>query len=236
MKRQGAIFVMASVLIAALGLWFVPPVVAGLPGLMTDVGIMATGPTFALRPVQACSFAELQQAEQVISARLSGMQLDGPFEVVVREELQQLQVKLPPGDTTPQIVSIITREGDARFIDAGSQLPQIGATIQAEDYPTLFTGEDVQEMVPPAKDSGDLFYTITLDPNSARQLENFNAQQGHYVCLVVDNELASCSKMYHLLANTLEILPNVSSSDFSLDNLAVLLTNGSLPTRFEVVD
>lgn len=235
MKRQGAIFVMASVLLAALGLWFVPPVVAGLPGLMTNVGV-ATSPVLTLRPAQACSLAELQQAQQVLSARLQGLNLDGSFEVVVREEPQQLQVTLPPDGNSPQVISLITREGNARFIDAGTELPRIGATIEPEDYPTLFTEEDVQAMTPPSLDSGDLFYTITLNPNSAQQLENFNAQQGHYVCLVVDNEVASCSKMYHLLANTLEILPNISSRDFSLEDLAVLLTSGSLPTQFEIVD
>ncbi|GAB4425016.1 MAG: hypothetical protein Kow0031_04330 [Anaerolineae bacterium] len=235
MKRQGAIFVMASVIIAALGLWFVPPVVAGLPGLMAVSGI-ASGEALTLRPASVCSPAEMQRAQQVTSARLAGLSLDGPVEVVAGPEGQQLQVTLPPGASTPQVISVITQEGDARFIDAGSQMPRLGAIIEPGDYPTLFTGEDVADMTPPRRDSGELFYTITLHPNSARQLENFNAQQGHYVCLVVDDEVASCSKMYHLLANTLEILPHLSSPDFSLDDLTVLLTSGSLPTRFELVD
>ncbi len=226
---------MASVIMAALGMWFVPPVVADLSSLMSDPGAAAWS-VLTLRPSEFCSPAEMERAQQVISARLSGMPLDGPFEVVVSQQPQQLQVALPPGGSTPQVISVITQEGDARFVDAGSQLPRIGAAIERDKYPTLFSGEDVEAMIPPRADDGELFYTITLNPNSARQLESFNAQQGHYVCLVIDNEVASCSKMYHLLANTLEILPNVSSPDFSMDDLVVLLTSGPLPTSFEIVD
>ena len=90
-----------------------------------------------------------------------------------------MQVSLPPGSNTPQVISVITHEGDARFIDAGSQLPQIGQLVAPDAYPTLFAGENIEAMIPPDPNSGELFYTITLDPNSAERLENFNSGSEH---------------------------------------------------------
>ena len=87
MKRQFAVFAVASMFIAGLGLWFVPPMIANLWHVIyaSDTVI---GPVLTLSPAQSCSPAQLQQARQVLLTRLDSMELEGDYQVTVREAEQ----------------------------------------------------------------------------------------------------------------------------------------------------
>ena len=83
---------------------------------------------------------------------------------------------------------------------------------------------------------GELFYQIVFRPEAGAKLDAVESRSGHYVCLAVDNAIASCSTMYHRTGNMLEILPSTGANDISIDEMALFLTSGPLPLSLEMVE
>jgi len=242
MKRQFGIFVAASLLIAATGLIYAPSVLANLSRLLA-APVDVLGTTFTLRPVdQPVTPAVLYEAEKIMADRLDQYQLNGKYKIVVLPNEEQLKVTLPDTGNTPHLINVITRVGQIAFIDGGLQSPPVGQRIllsaqpgdQLPVYPPLFTGRDLNAVVSPQTNPGELFYRISLKTDAAAR---FHSPNKNYVCLVLDNTVTNCSNMYRWAENALQILPNLGdNAGISLQDLAVFLRSGPLPAPFEVVD
>jgi preprotein translocase subunit SecD len=185
---------------------------------------------------------ELIAARPVIAKRLDKLGLDGPYNLVIRND--QLEVTLPPGRNVPYIASLITSVGEIVFINGGRESPPVGemvnlGTPSAEHptYPILFTSRELQEIVLPDSANGQIFYRLTLEPTAANRLTDFiAANPGAYVCMVLDDQAINCSSMYHQSGNSLEILPELSSGGaISMTDLSIFLHSGPLSTRLKVL-
>jgi hypothetical protein len=233
MKRQFAIFVMTFLLIAVIAAFSLPRVLGDL--------VPATPNPEAVIVLQAadrdgCAASDLLLARHVIDQRLAYLEMGGDYEIVVREPDKALQLTLPAGEATPQLVNVVTQIGEVKFVDAGSRQPQPGHLDSVGDYQTIFSSGDISAVSVPEAGTGELFYQLTLQPEAAPKLDKFDTSTpGSFVCLAVDDVLASCSEMYHRNGNTLEILPSISG-DITVDELALLLSSGPLPTRFEIIE
>lgn len=241
MKRQIAIFTVAWLLIALLGLLYLPRMVANVAAYLPDE-VDVLGTTFTLQPIgQPLSPAELQQAQRVVENRLEQLNLTGKYKIVARPEEDQLQVTLPDNNETPRIISVITHVGEVAFVDGGLESPPLGEQLVLSADPSeqlpqvepLFTGNDISTVIGPNTDAGDLFYQIQLKPAAAGR---FNVSAGGYVCLALDSVVTNCSKMYHWSNGTLEILPDLGEAGLSLSDVGIFLESGPLPAPFEVVN
>jgi hypothetical protein len=248
MKRQFAIFLMASLLVITLGVAYNPQVVADL-AVLYPAPASAPGTKVVLSPDDATPFttttqeAYLLDAQHVVARRLDQLNLTGYYGVIVQHD--QLEVTLPRNDNTPYILGIITYVGEVEFIDGGTGSPPIGQqvetgpqTIPAQGiYRTLFSGREIATIVPPDSTGGEIFYQIILQPAVAERLNFIDApSRAAYMCLAIDKQVINCSRMYHWSNNTVEILPNLSSgTDISLADLAIFLNSGPLPMSLEVV-
>jgi preprotein translocase subunit SecD len=185
---------------------------------------------------------ELIAARPVIAKRLDKLDIGGPYNVVIRNG--QIEVTLPQGQNIPYIASVITSIGEIVFINGGQEAPPLGEQVflgvHVDDqpgYPILFTSREVKEIAPPDPTSGQIFYRLTLESAAAERLDNFvAANPGAYICMVLDEQVISCSAMYHQTGQNLEILPELSQSQaMNMDDLAVFLHSGPLSTRLKVV-
>lgn len=184
---------------------------------------------------------ELIAARPVIAKRLDKLEIGGPYQVVIRNG--QIEVMLPQGQNIPYIASVITSIGEIVFINAGKESPPVGEKVylgvgsgDQPGYPILFTSREVKEIAPPDTTSGQIFYRLTLEPAAANRMDNFTAANpGAFVCMVLDEQVISCSAMYHQTGQDLEILPELSNEAMNMDDLAVFLYSGPLSTRLKVV-
>lgn len=184
---------------------------------------------------------ELIAARPVIAKRLDKLEIGGPYQVVIRNG--QIEVMLPQGQNIPYIASVITSIGEIVFINAGKESPPVGEKVylgvgsgDQPGYPILFTSREVKEIAPPDSTYGQIFYRLTLEPAAANRLDNFTAgNPGTYICMVLDEQVISCSAMYHQTDQDLEILPELSNEAMNMDDLAIFLHSGPLSTRLKVV-
>ncbi len=245
MKRQFAIFLFASGLIALFGLTLVPRTLADLavfyPSAMDMNSVVVT-----LSPNEStvATPAELVNTEKILTQRLEQLNPDGPY--TVQTVNNQLQVTLPRTIDTPYIADLVSHVGEIEFVIGTTDIPAIGQQIATSENPeaidempvfeTLFTGQEIAEVIPPGAAPGDIFYQISLSPSALERLDNIDVQESNCICIVLDNEVTHCSTMYHLADNTLNILLNVdSSTNIDPGDLAVLFNSGPLPVPLEVV-
>ncbi len=180
---------------------------------------------------------ELIAARPVIARRLDKLDLDGPYNLAIRNG--QLVVTLPKDKNTPYVAAVITSVGEIVFVDGGTQDPPLDQKIQvgSRSHQILFTSREVTEIVLPDSTDGQIFYRLTLTPAAAGRLENFVENHAQsFICMVLDEQVLNCSTMYHQNGSTLEILPEFSSNTaISMTDLAVFLYSGPLSTRLKVV-
>lgn len=242
MKRQVAVFVLASILIAVLGVSMVSQVLADMRQLFPAGDNLTT--VIALKPaVAGAPLADLSRGVQVLQQRLAEVEPNGRFRVTVDEANKQLQVALSGDMNTPYTLDVITHVGQVEFIDGGADSPPVGRQVQtgavatAEVYQTLFTGKDIRTIAPPTDNSGEIFYQLSLLSLAAERVERLAANHNNYLCLVIDGKVTNCSKMYHLSGATLDILPELAdNTGLNLADLAVFLASGPLPVPVELVD
>lgn len=185
---------------------------------------------------------ELIAARPVIAKRLDKLEVGGSYNVVIRNG--QIEVTLPQGQNIPYIASVITSIGEIAFINAGKASPPVGEKVNLgigsgdqPGYSILFTSREVKEIAPPDSASGQIFYRLTLEPAAAGRMDDFVAKNsGAYICMVLDEQVISCSAMYHQTGQNLEILPELSNRQaMNMDDLAIFLYSGPLSTRLKVV-
>ncbi|NJN95975.1 MAG: hypothetical protein HC875_18630 [Anaerolineales bacterium] len=185
---------------------------------------------------------ELIAARPVIAKRLDKLALNGPYNLVIRNNY--LEVTLPQGRNVPYIASVITSIGEITFINGGQESPPVGETITLgvpseahKTYSILFTSREVQTIAPPDSASGQIFFQLTLAPDAAARLADFIATHpGAYICMVLDAQVVNCSTMYQQSEASLEILPELSSDGpINMDDLEVFLYSGPLSTRLKVL-
>ena len=183
----------------------------------------------------------LAAAERVVARRLDELDLSGSYRLV--SQAGQLAVTLPNSQQTPYILNLITHVGRIEFIDGGQNPPlgrpaQTGAPANPAQgvYAVLFTGQEVEEVVPPDSSPGQIFYRLRLNPTAAQRLAQFvEMGSSRYICMVMDGQVINCSSMYHVDGNTLDILPNLASgAPVSLAELAIFLESGPLPVSLAV--
>ena len=185
---------------------------------------------------------KLVAAEQVVTSRLAQLDLPQPYKVVSYDK--GLVVTLPERANTPYVNSVIAQVGQITFIDGSIQAPTVGQRVEFGPktnpdqgaYQTLFTGQEVREIVSPDPATGQIFHQIVLGAEAAERFTDFvQTRSGNYVCIVLDHEVISCSAMYHWAAETLEILPNLSSNAVvNLTDLSIFLESGPLPVPLEL--
>ena len=150
---------------------------------------------------------------------------------------------IPPVEDMPYLLNLITRIGQVEFIDGGVN-PPIGEQVDTtrssahneSAYQTLFVGNEINTVIPPDAQTGEIFYQLELAPEAAERFSTFDAQKTDaHVCLVIDKEVINCSKVYYWSGNTLDIMPKLSSgTGLGLADLAVLLNSGPLPALLDV--
>jgi hypothetical protein len=248
MKRQFAIFLVALLVLAAVGLTYGPKVAADL-FVLRPITIDAPGTKIVLRPEQPVGMSPearrhyLLDAQRVVTHRLQLLQPIESSRVML--EQGQLKVVLSGRENMAHLVNIISRVGEVEFVDGGLASPPVGQRIQTGSdtipaqnlYQTLFTGAEIAEIIPPDSDTGYIFYQITPQPAAAKRVAQFlDRRVTEYICLVIDKEVTNCSKMYYWSGNTLDILPNLNdNADVNLADLAIFLKSGPLPLSLKVV-
>ena len=187
----------------------------------------------------------LLDAQTVIERRLDKLSLTGTYQVAVEDG--QLEVSLSKNENLPYLANIVTTIGQIEFIDGGTASPPLGRRIKvgpqadpAHDiYQALFTGDDVENIIPPDPAAGQIFYSLVLKPAAVTQFDRFiqtNSNSNPYVCVVVDERVVNCSTMYHWSHNTLEILPNLSGGTMiGISDLVVFTESGILPVPLKIV-
>ena len=236
MKRQFAIFIISSIVIAVAGLVYSLQSLAQVLTVSPD-GLPPPGAVIQLNPDQmkTVRIADLAKAQKVVRHRLDQLALPGYY--AVQMQGNHLRVTLPHGEDTLYIVNILTRVGDVRFVDGGKrpasgrQYDQTAANLAG--YPTLFARDDIQATIVPNAELGEIFYQITLSPAAANRFEAFNRQDDHYMCLALDGQLTNCTQMYHWSGQTIDILPG-ATGDFSLADIVIFLRSGPLPMPLSV--
>ena len=185
---------------------------------------------------------QLVAAEDVVERRLAHLEISPPYQVTVYDG--KLIVSLQERTNTPYVSSVIAHVGKIEFVDGGVAGLTVGQKIKtgvepdfAQDlYQTLFTGQEVAEIVSPDAAAGQIFHQLTLDMAAAQRLSSFlDNATGNHICIVLDQEVVSCSTMYHWVDHTLEILPNLNSNSVvTLADLAIFLDSGPLPMPLQI--
>lgn len=236
MKRQFAIFALASLVIGAGMLFSVLNVLADLSALLPEKPDL-TQLAFTLQPAEsgaALSADEWAAARQIIDNRLEQMELPAPHSVMVRPGEQQIRVTVPQNANMPGILNLITHAGNVRFVDGGINPPKNGATLVGASV--LFAYSDIIDTALPNPDYGELFYQFRLNDPAAARVQQFSAQSGNAVCLLLDETVAGCTQMVYSHDNAVEILPEFGDEGLGLDDLKILMVSGPLPGALTVAN
>lgn len=246
LRKQSAI-VLTFVVIGLFSLIYSSRVLADLADFSVLVPAKSLGVQLVLQPDQVFETEaeldlKLHSAREVITQRLEKLEVTSSYQVIVGDE--SLLVSLPVSENVPYITSIITHRGEIAFIDGGVDAAPVGQVVkigpetnpEAGVYNALLTGDAIETIQPPDMAGGEIFYQLTIAPAAAPPIADFiENRPDHYLCIVIDQEVIGCSKMYHWSENNLEILPNLSSgSIISLADLALFLETGPLPLVLEV--
>lgn len=240
MKRQLALFLTIFVALTMAWLIYGSSVMAELV-LDTPVAVDEQGTRIILTPdKETIAPRYLLEAQQVVTARLD--QLHPVEQHRVHSEQGYLEIQLNDYENLPYILDVLTREGEVEFIDGGSQ-PPIGKFVNtvrekplpAGTYYSIFSGQELAAVEPPSE--GQIFYRIKPKAEATQRFLDFlETHTGGFICLVIDDQVINCSKMYLWTGDTLEILPNLSSgTGLSLSDLGVFLKSGPLPMSLRVV-
>jgi hypothetical protein len=180
---------------------------------------------------------ELIAARPVIARRLDKLDLDGPYNLAIRNG--QLVVTLPKDKNTPYVAAVITSVGEVVFVDGGTKDPPLDQSINVggQAHQILFTSREVTGILPPDSADGQIFYRLMLTSAAADRLKSFVESHSYsFICMVMDEQVLNCSTMYHQNGSALEILPELTSSTaLNMTDLAVFLYSGPLSTRLKVV-
>jgi len=240
-KLRATLFTIALLLVAVMSLIYSSRALADL--IFSPVSMTGLHTQVILKPdLTSVPDTTLGDTRQILARRLDQLNLSGSYELVSQEG--QLTVTLPDSEHVPYILDIITHVGEIEFIDGGAGTPPLGQRVTTvwpvnpnrNGYPILFTGQEIQEVLPPDSASGQIFYRLALKPEAADRFADFvESRPRHYICMVVDKHVLNCSGMYHWSDNTLDILPNLGSGTvISLADLAVFLESGPLPVPLRV--
>lgn len=246
MRRHLVLFIVVLLLTGVLSLISQTPVVAGLAARYQTAGD-PIHTSLVLAPVtaapDAATNAGLLEAKRVIDYRLQKLGIPGAG-LVNLQEGNKLEITLPEGSNTPYVINVITSIGKIEFIDGGASNPPIGQRIQTgpharpnrDIYRSLFSGLDVESVLPPDSATGQIFYSLDLKPAAAQRFGSFVTDTPHnYVCMVLDERVINCSRMYHFTGQGLEILPDLGSgTQVSLADLAMFLEGGPLPLPLDM--
>ncbi|MCB0191452.1 MAG: hypothetical protein KDJ65_05865 [Anaerolineae bacterium] len=240
MKRQLVLFLTVFSALTVAWLVYGSRVVAEF-AFDSQVAIDHQGTKIILTPQDSSTSQRyLLEAQQIVVERLEELQPNEQHQVIATQG--QLEMQLRDFENLPYIIDIVTRKGDVEFIDGGFQ-PPIGKYVKtirekplpADTYYTLFSGQEIAAVEPPI--DGQLFYKIKPKPEATQRFLDFmEAHSGGFICLVIDDQVINCSKMYVWSGDTLEILPSLSSgTGLSLSDLGVFLKSGPLPTSLQVI-
>jgi preprotein translocase subunit SecD len=246
-RRHLILFIVVLLLTGVLSLISQTQAVAGLAARYQVTGD-SPHTALVLAPVtagpDANTNARLLEAKRVIDYRLEKLGVSGADLVDLHEG--KLEVTLPEGSNTPYVINVITSIGKIEFIDGGESDPPIGQRIltgpharpNRDIYRSLFTGLDVESVLPPDSATGQIFYSLALKPAAAHHFSSFVMETPrNYVCMVLDERVINCSRMYHFTGEGLEILPDLGSgTQVSLADLAVFLEGGPLPVALDVLE
>ncbi len=199
-------------------------------------------PDFNTATMDADLELDLMDAEVVLERRLAQLNVPTPYQIVRHND--QLLVQLPKDADTPYVNGVLAHIGVVEFIDGGAATPPIGHRIEIGSvtnpdmnvYERLFTGEAVTQVSTPNATTGQIFYELELGEEAGNKVAEFvHSDTRNYICIAIDQEVVSCSKMYHWAEGTLEILPNLSSgTGIGLAELAIFLDSGPLPLALSI--
>ena len=245
-KRQGTIILML-VLIGLLSFVFSSRALADLTNFYpASDEIPGTKLILNPEPGVVLNDADLElkllTAQDVLTQRLAQLNVPQPYRVLLHND--ELTVILPDNENISYVISVLAHVGEVKFIDGGAAVPPLGQRVktglitgeQEKVYRTLFAGPEIEKILPPDLANGQIFYQVTLNSDAAQRLTNFiETQPNHYICIAVDQEVISCSAMYHWAESTLQIIPNLSSGSLvGLADLPLFLESGPLPMSLEV--
>ncbi len=246
-KKLVIIFVVALALFGALSLGYSHQVLADLKTFYLSAEEPRAELVLEPQPPTdlpaAAQQAHLLKNQQIVTRRLDQLHLAGAYDVTI--ENGRLVVKLPDSENMAYITFVISSVGEIEFINGGQVSPPLGqllnrAADQDNSYPTLFTAQELESVALPDPATGHIFYRLVLKPEPVvmeKLAEFVETQPGYYLCMVMDDQVLNCSRMYHLAGNTIEILPELSSSSpANLTDLAVFLDSGPLTMPLTVLN
>ncbi|MDM8526576.1 hypothetical protein QUF58_00075 [Anaerolineales bacterium HSG24] len=230
------IIIIITLAIGIVVIGYVPLSIASIEDIPITSHINLLGARLVLAPVDdnVASPTLLTEAATVIEHRLAQANLKGQFEVAVQAEY--LEIILSEGQDVPYIKPLITRVGEISFIDGGVESAPLGQLSDIEHYQPVLTSQGVKNFERPK--NGDIFYTLSLNASFTNKLTDFMAQNpDNYICVAMDGQISNCSSMYHLNADKLMIVPNISGgSALTMAELMTFINSGALPTAFEIVE
>jgi preprotein translocase subunit SecD len=233
-KWRASIFAGALLLVGLLSLVYSTRALADLIFLPTPVEAFQT--RIILKPdiSSDVGMSELIETREVVAQRLDQLNVPGPYQLLAHND--HLSLTLASTEKTPYIVDLVSHVGQIEFIDGGEKSPPLGRRVQGDGYDVLFTAQDIEVVTPPNTETGQIFYRLSLTPSGSQRMAEFSANQnGHYVCMVIDQQVINCTSMYHVIGNTLDILPSLGSGHMiSLNDLAVFVESGPLPITLKV--
>lgn len=241
MKRQLVLFLTIFSVLTVGWLTYGSRVVAEFT-FDSQMAIDQQGTKIVLTPNNGTTSQQyLLEAQQVVAKRLAQLQPTDKHQVLPGQGY--LEIQLQSYENLPYIIDILTRKGEVEFIDGGSQ-PPIGKYVKtvreqplpSDTYYTLFSGQEIADVELPKE--GQVFYRIKPKPEVTERFLDFTqSQSGRFICLVIDEQVINCSKMYFWSNDALEILPNLSSgTGLSLSDLRVFLNSGPLLTPLQVIN
>ena len=141
----------------------------------------------------------------------------------------QIEVDLP-GYTDQQVAaSALTTQGAMRVIDTGDNGLSVGATVGAQQYPTLFTGSQIDpaSVGAQADQSGQPIVTFAFKGAAASQFAQYTGSHiGSYLTITLDNRVIESATIQSQIAGLGQI---TGMTLIRAQTLAACLKSAPLP-------
>jgi hypothetical protein len=226
------------VLVVAVAVWI-------LPSLWPTAAITETQETI-LEPIAPVDWRDTLAASGVLHSRALQLLVDGAGMPEWRVDGNRLIIRTSDESITDVLVAESGRVGRVELVEGGTEFLPIGALVvtgvrpdpQRNVYQSVLASEHFAEARAEMGRNGKPLISFSLTPTGADLFSAHTAaQQGYYLCLVVDGQVANCPVIRAPLVEgrgVMEFISNVTMEQAK--TYAMLLCSGPMPVTFRRVD
>ena len=178
---------------------------------------------------------DLEVIRQIIEKRVNSTGVSEP--VITTQGTDRIVVELPGVSDPNAVRELVGQTGRLDFVPLGSTPKNVGDVIDPEEFPPLFSGEELEAAAIGNDPTAGRVVTFNLKDNGAKLFEDYTrAHVGEYFAIVLDSRVISAPSINEAIPGGQVQMSSPGIGGYPLkeaQSLVTVLQFGSLPFPIE---